>query len=68
MIYPMSVNYSKVMQLVKVCIEIKITFSKKKCVILDLESSSDDDDLDDSDDTDKEPIEPVAVNRITLYS
>ncbi len=28
MIYPMSVNYSKVMQLVKVCVEIKIEFLK----------------------------------------
>lgn len=65
MICLMLVNYSKVMQLVKVCVKINVTIKTKfiKKIILEMESSSDDDDLDDSDDLDKESI---TVNRINI--
>ncbi len=66
MIYLILVNYSKVMQLVKVDNQLKLNLFKKK-IIVEMESSSDDDDLDDSDDPDKESIEPIAVSRITFY-
>ncbi len=39
---------------------IKIKFLNKT-IILEMESSSDDDDLEDSDDPDKESIEPINV-------
>ena len=43
----------------------KMNLTHKQDIILEIESSSDDDDLDDSDDPDKESIASIAVNKFS---